>query len=75
MGIIDLIALLASIANDASQTSSQVDDREEPDLATHSVQAIYSHKGKCKSTCSLFKLWLGLVGESVQMEGCSNYTL
>ena len=40
VGIIDLIALLASIANDASQTSSQVDDREELDLATDTtVQA------------------------------------
>ena len=41
MGIIDLIALLASIANDASQTSSQTNDREKLDIAVaiHTMQA------------------------------------
>ena len=67
VGIIDLIALLASIANDASQTSSQVDDREELHLAIHTIV-------QANCSCVLFKLWSGLVGESVQMEGCSNYT-
>ena len=54
-GIIDLIALLASIGNDASQTSSIVDDREEVDLATVQVQP--AHKGKCNcSSCG--QVWL-----------------
>ena len=70
-GIIDLIALLVSIGNDASQTSSIVDDREEVDLATVQLQA--AHKGKCNcSSCG--QLWLvglftGLVGGSGQRFG------
>ena len=55
MSIIDLIALLASIGNDASQTSSIVDDREEVDLATVQLQTAHN----C-SSCG--QLWLvGLV--------------
>ena len=67
-GIIDLIALLVSIGNDASQTSSIVDDREEVDRATMQVQT--AHKGKCNcSSCGqvwLVGLFRGLVGGSVQ---------
>ena len=72
MGIIDLIALLASIANDASQTSSQADDGEKLDLH-YALCKQTAHK--CKSKCILFKLWLALVGESAQMDGCRNYML
>ena len=50
-GIIDLIALLASIGNDASQTSSIVDDREE----TMQVQAAHKYKCNC-SSCG--QVWL-----------------
>ena len=35
MSIIDLIALLASIANDAAQTSSRADDQERISHNTH----------------------------------------